>query len=96
MTTMQKPVLISGCSAGGIGKEALAAEFYGKGWVVFATVRNLKKVQHLDEAGWNILELDITNESTIKAAVKEVELRAGGKLDIVTSIEEVAASLSTL
>ena len=56
----------------------------------------MKKVQHLDEAGWNILELDITNESTIKAAVKEVELRAGGKLDIVTSIEEVAASLSTL
>ena len=91
MAPTQKSVLVTGCSAGGIG-EALAAEFQEKGWLTFATARNLKKVQHLEDTGCKVLELDVTNEETIKNAVKEVELRTGGKLDMLIN----NAGMSTL
>jgi NADP-dependent 3-hydroxy acid dehydrogenase YdfG len=82
MTSKQKSVLITGCSAGGIG-EALAAEFHSKGWLVFATARNLEKVKHLKELGCEILELDVTKDETIRSAVKEVGKKTNGILDML-------------
>lgn len=80
----QKTVLITGCSAGGIG-DALAMEFQRKGLRVFATARNLAKVEHLKALGLDILPLDVVDENSIKRAVASVRKATGGTLDILVN-----------
>jgi 1-acylglycerone phosphate reductase len=78
----KKSVLITGCSAGGIGS-ALAEIFHHHGWLVFATARDLNKAQHLKALGCEIILLDVMNDETIQAAVKVVQNKGGGKLDML-------------
>ncbi len=78
----QKSVLITGCSAGGIGDE-LAQSFHRRGLRVFATARNLSKIQHLKEMGMDVIELDVTDAGSRKNAVERVKAATGGSLDIL-------------
>jgi len=80
----KKSVLITGSSEGGIG-DALARSFHKKGLRVFATARNLTKVQHLKELGLEILPLDVTDDASIKQAVESVRAATGGTLDILVN-----------
>ncbi|KAJ5975741.1 hypothetical protein N7481_009448 [Penicillium waksmanii] len=73
----QKTVLITGCSEGGIG-DALAKTFHKKGFRVFASARNTAKVQHLKDMGLDIVQLDVTDEESIKQAVSTVKAATGG------------------
>jgi 1-acylglycerone phosphate reductase len=79
-----KTVLITGCSEGGIG-DALAKEFHRKGLRVFATARNLSKVEHLKELGLEILPLDVIDDASIKQAVESVKSLTGGTLDYLVN-----------
>lgn len=81
---VQKTVLITGSSEGGIG-DALAKAFHKKGLRVFATARNLAKVQHLKDMGIEILKLDVVDATSIKEVVEEVKTRTGGTLDILVN-----------
>jgi 1-acylglycerone phosphate reductase len=78
----KKSVLITGCSAGGIGS-ALAEIFHHHGWLVFATARDLNKVQHLKALGCEIILLGVTSDETIQAAVQVVQNKADRKLDML-------------
>jgi 1-acylglycerone phosphate reductase len=84
MATVQKSVLITGASKGGIGY-ALAEEYHKQGYLVLAGVRTLRKLSSLAEKGVIGLELDVTNQNAIDAAVKTVESKTGGRLDILVS-----------
>jgi 1-acylglycerone phosphate reductase len=64
MTQTQHSVLITGCSEGGIG-DALARAFHHNGLRVFATARNLAKVEHLKKLGLHILPLDVIDDTLI-------------------------------
>jgi len=78
-----KPVaLVTGCSEGGIG-HALALNLVKRGYQVFATARKESNMPGLAEAGCELLALDVTVEDSIKAALKEVESRAGGRLNLL-------------
>lgn len=77
-------MLITGCSEGGIGF-ALAQEFHRKGLRVFATARNLSKVQHLQDAGLEIIQIDVVDQASIKDAVATVSKLTGGTLDILVN-----------
>jgi NADP-dependent 3-hydroxy acid dehydrogenase YdfG len=81
---VQKTVLITGCSEGGIG-DALAQEFHRKGLRVFATARNPSKVEHLQKLGLDILSLDVVDEASIKTAVESVKKATGGNLDFLVN-----------
>jgi 1-acylglycerone phosphate reductase len=81
---MEKSVLITGCSKGGIG-DALAQEFHIRGLKVFATARNLAKIQHLEELGIETIQLDVTDADSIASAVKHVSSVTDGKLDILVN-----------
>jgi hypothetical protein len=75
-------VLITGCSAGGIGS-AIAIEFQNQGLNVFATARDVRKLAHLiDLANVTILSLDVTSKQSVDAAVEAVKKSkmGGGKL----------------
>ena len=81
---MTETALITGCSKGGIG-DALAQEFFHKGVRVFATARDLSKIQHLKSIGLDILELDVTSEESIQDAVKYIQKETGGKLNYLVN-----------
>jgi NAD(P)-dependent dehydrogenase (short-subunit alcohol dehydrogenase family) len=81
---MAKSVLITGCSEGGMG-DYLARDFHKRGFRVFATARNLKKVEHLKALGLDVLALDVTSEESISAAVKDVKAITGGTLNFLVN-----------
>ena len=81
---MTETALITGCSKGGIG-DALAQEFYHKGVRVFATARDLSKIQHLKSIGLEILQLDVTSEESIQDVVKYIQKETGGKLNYLVN-----------
>ncbi|KAH7350550.1 short-chain dehydrogenase/reductase [Rhexocercosporidium sp. MPI-PUGE-AT-0058] len=84
MSISRKSVLITGCSAGGIGA-GLAEEFHEKGYHVFATLRTPSKIpETLSKAAYvTVLTLDVLSASSISAAVDAVTKETGGKLDVL-------------
>jgi NAD(P)-dependent dehydrogenase (short-subunit alcohol dehydrogenase family) len=68
-------VLITGCSSG-IGHET-ARHLQTGGWTVYATARRPEALADLAEAGCRTLVLDVTDETSMRAAVDEVEAAEG-------------------
>src|SRR3954468_22537977 len=66
-----RPVLITGCSTG-IGR-ATAERLAGEGYNVHPTARPPDSIADLAERGMKIHALDVTDESSMEAAVAEVE-----------------------
>src|SRR6478736_2075909 len=64
-------VLVTGCSSG-IGR-ATAEHLASKGRTVYATARRLDSIRELEAAGCKLLELDVTDDQSMAAAVKTVE-----------------------
>ncbi len=75
MSDVSKAVLITGCSSG-IG-EATAKRLAGHGWPVYASARRLESIEHLGGSGCNLLQLDVTDEASMRAAVEIVEREHG-------------------
>ncbi len=74
-TAPSKAVLITGCSSG-IGR-ATAVRLAKKGWTVYASARRPESIADLSEAGCKTLQLDVTDENSMRAAVAEVEREHG-------------------
>ena len=66
-----KAVLITGCSSG-IG-HATAEHLASRGWRVYATARKPESIADLESGGCTTLALDVTDETSMQAAVKAVE-----------------------
>lgn len=64
-------VLITGCSTG-IGR-ATAQHLASRGHTVYATARRLDSIRDLEASGCRVLELDVTDEDSMAAAVQAVE-----------------------
>lgn len=77
---MQKSILITGCSRGGIGY-ATALALKERGHRVFATARSPEEVQRLRNAGFEAFRLDVTDTETIDNALDAVLACTGGTLD---------------
>ncbi len=73
--SVSKAVLITGCSSG-IG-EATARRLAEHGWTVYASARRLESIESLAEAGCKLLQLDVTDEQSMRAAVETVEREHG-------------------
>jgi NAD(P)-dependent dehydrogenase (short-subunit alcohol dehydrogenase family) len=70
-STHSKAVLVTGCSSG-IGR-ATAERLAGRGWTVYATARRPEAIGDLEAAGCRLLQLDVTDEDSMRAAVGAVE-----------------------
>ena len=79
---ISKAVLITGCSTG-IGR-ATAERMLAKGWPVWATARRLETIKDLADAGARALPLDVTDESSMRAAVAAVE-EADGAVGVLVN-----------
>jgi 1-acylglycerone phosphate reductase len=86
MVIQRKSVLITGCSAGGIGA-GLAEVFQEQGYHVFATLRNPEKIPPTlaKAANVTILTLDVLSSDSIVAAVEVVKQETGNKLDVLVN-----------
>jgi NADP-dependent 3-hydroxy acid dehydrogenase YdfG len=72
---VSKAVLITGCSSG-IG-EATARRLAAHGWSVYASARRPESIAHLADAGCKLLQLDVTDEQSMRAAVETIERKEG-------------------
>ncbi|MTI01053.1 SDR family oxidoreductase [Roseibium sp. RKSG952] len=77
----QRTVLMTGCSTG-IGAAA-ARSMRARGWRVFPAARQQADVDALKADGFEAFRLDYEDAESIKAAVEDVLLLTGGKLDAV-------------
>jgi NAD(P)-dependent dehydrogenase (short-subunit alcohol dehydrogenase family) len=71
MSNVSKAVLITGCSTG-IGR-ATAEHLAATGWKVYATARRPESIADLEGKVHATLPLDVTDEASMQAAVKQVE-----------------------
>jgi len=72
---ISKAVLITGCSTG-IGR-VTAMQLAKSGWPVYATARRLESVADLAAAGCKVLALDVCDDASMQAAVRQVEAVEG-------------------
>lgn len=73
-------VLVTGASSG-IG-HAVASAFAAKGFEVFGTSRNPRNTEPI--AGVELIQLDVTDDESVAAAVSTVVQRAG-RIDILVN-----------
>jgi len=66
---------VTGCSSG-IGR-ATAERLAGRGWTVYATARRPQAIAELTESGCRVLQLDVNDEDSMRAAVAAVEAEHG-------------------
>jgi NAD(P)-dependent dehydrogenase (short-subunit alcohol dehydrogenase family) len=79
---ISRAVLVTGCSSG-IGR-ATAERLARSGWTVYASARRLEAIASLEEAGCRLLQLDVTDDDSMRAAVEEVE-RAEGAVGVLVN-----------
>lgn len=84
-----RSILITGCSSG-IGFDA-AQGLAARGWRVFATCRQEADCVRLRGLGLESFVLDYTDTASIAAAVQEVKLRTGGRLDALYNNGAIAS-----
>ena len=70
-----RAVLVTGCSSG-IGA-ATASRLVQRGWTVYATARRPETLEPLARQGCRTLQLDVTDEESMAAAVAVVERDCG-------------------
>ena len=75
MAEVSNAVLITGCSTG-IGR-ATAKYLAGRDLTVYATARRIESIQDLEEHGCRLLQLDVTDEDSMRRAVAAVEEQEG-------------------
>ncbi|QLE39763.1 SDR family NAD(P)-dependent oxidoreductase [Nostoc sp. C052] len=79
---MNKIVLITGASSG-IGK-ATAEKLLDDGYLVYASARRIDKLQALAAKGAKVLELDVTQDESMKSAVDFI-ICESGRIDILVN-----------
>jgi len=84
--TSQRSVLITGTSSGSVGS-ALAVSFAAHGFLVFATLRDVSRIDGNLSALPNVhvVALDVTSDESIAAALAFVAAKTNGSLDCLVN-----------
>ncbi|KAI5201771.1 hypothetical protein E4T42_04287 [Aureobasidium subglaciale] len=84
MSDTKKTVLITGCSAGGIGA-ALATTFAAQNHTVYATLRNPSLAPNFNSPNIHILTFDVTSPSSISSCIDDLKARGVRRLDVLVN-----------
>lgn len=77
-----KVVLVTGASSG-IG-EATALQLNKLGYIVYAAARRVDRMRSLATAGVRVLAMDVTNDASMEAGIKEIIGRSG-RIDVLVN-----------
>lgn len=77
---MEKVILVTGASSG-MGKDG-ALRLIREGHIVYGAARRLSQMQELADAGGHTLELDVTNQQSIRQAVDRI-IQEQGQIDVL-------------
>ncbi|MFK3796023.1 oxidoreductase [Pseudomonas sp. NPDC088444] len=77
-----KVALVTGASSG-IG-EATSLKLKGLGYTVYAAARRIDRMQPLVNAGIQILAMDVTNDASMEAGIKEI-IAKSGRIDVLVN-----------
>lgn len=77
-----KVALVTGASSG-IG-EATALKLKAQGYTVYAAARRVGRMRSLADAGVDVLAMDVTNEPSMEAGVKEI-IDKVGRIDVLVN-----------
>lgn len=80
MKEMKKVILITGASSG-MGKE-VARKLIKDGHIVYGVARRTEKMNDLVDLGGYSLQMDITNEESIKGVVEKI-IKERGRIDVL-------------
>lgn len=80
---MKHVVLITGASSG-IGKESARLLINNKDYTVYAAARRIEKMSDLQALGVKVVELDITNESSVQQAISNI-ITAEKRIDVLVN-----------
>jgi NAD(P)-dependent dehydrogenase (short-subunit alcohol dehydrogenase family) len=80
---MSQPIAIVTGASAGIGFEA-ARKLAGKGFTVYAGARRVDRMAPLRDAGVRVVELDVTDDQSMRAAVGRV-LAERGRVDVLVN-----------
>jgi NADP-dependent 3-hydroxy acid dehydrogenase YdfG len=75
--------LVTGCSSG-FG-EAFVQRILARGDKVIATARNLKKIEHLEESGAAVLQLDVTDTQKALNDKAAEAIEKYGRIDVLVN-----------
>lgn len=75
---MDKSIIITGCSSG-IGLCA-ALTLHARGYRIFATARKTQDVMFLQQQGFDAVQLDLNDSTSIQAAVADIDRRTAGNI----------------
>jgi NAD(P)-dependent dehydrogenase (short-subunit alcohol dehydrogenase family) len=81
-TTAGKVALVTGASSG-IG-EATALELAKAGYTVYAAARRVQRMNHLTEPGIRPISMDVTDDSSMQAAVEKI-IADTGRIDVLVN-----------
>ena len=79
---MTKTALVTGASSG-IGA-ATARKLHGLGYTVYGAARRLDRMKELADEGIRLLELDVTDEDSLRAGVQRI-LDETGRIDVLVN-----------
>lgn len=79
---MSKVIVVTGASSG-IGHATVSA-LLEKKWTVYATARDISKLTDLRDLGAQTLELDVSDEYSIKKAISEI-VKKEKKIDVLVN-----------
>eukprot|EP00181_Compsopogon_caeruleus_P006376 CAMPEP_0184678484 /NCGR_PEP_ID=MMETSP0312-20130426/1221_1 /TAXON_ID=31354 /ORGANISM="Compsopogon coeruleus, Strain SAG 36.94" /LENGTH=262 /DNA_ID=CAMNT_0027127247 /DNA_START=48 /DNA_END=833 /DNA_ORIENTATION=- len=89
-------VIVTGCSQGGIG-HALCSTLHRTGrYRVFAACRSIKKAVDLAEMGIVVVEMDVTDDVSVRKGVGEVLAQTDGVVDLVINNAGISCSAAVL
>jgi len=77
-----KVALVTGASSG-IG-EATALKLKAKGYTVYAAARRVDRMRSLADAGVHVLAMDVTDDASMQAGMKEIIARSG-RIDVLVN-----------
>ena len=83
MSPKPRPVaLITGASSG-IG-HATALALAARGWIVYGAARRVDRMQELEASGCHVLEMDVTDDASLRAGVDRI-LAEQHRLDVLVN-----------